>query len=67
MMMTADEKLEAMKTMIEEADEIFYKWEQANERTDLSDHDRIMWCQGYTWGVAKCFIREIKEMANESE
>ena len=67
-MMTAEEKVEAMVVMIEEAKETFYKWEQMTERKDLSDDDRIMWCQGYIWGITKCLLREVKEAnANEDE
>lgn len=64
--MTAEEKVEVMVCMIEQAKEVFYKWEQVSERTDLSDDDRIMWCNGYIWGITKCMLLEVKE-ANANE
>ena len=31
----------------EEAKDAFYQWEQDTKQSDLSDHDRVMWCVGY--------------------
>jgi hypothetical protein len=36
-----------MSELDAEANDAFYVWEQSLGRTDLSDRDRCIWCEGY--------------------
>ena len=40
-----------VKEMWGEANDAFYAWEELVGKTDLSDRDRIIWCEG--WIVAR--------------
>ena len=39
-----------------EASEKFYEWEVATKQVDLSDKDRIMWCEGYINAMSQAGI-----------
>ena len=47
-----------MSEIIIDANDEFYKWEVKNERHDLSDHDREMWCAGFA--VAITIMQDLK-------
>lgn len=38
---------ERLKRLWAKADLAFYQWERLTDQQDLSDDDRLQWCQGY--------------------
>ena len=58
---TSNEAKVAWDFINEEAKEQFYIWEKAEGRTDLSDDDRVLWCDAYIWSAVKLRLDIIKE------
>lgn len=45
--------IQTLDELMAEANEVFYKWEEAAGITDNSDEDRIIFCIGYVMGKQK--------------